>query len=446
MRKPFLLLTSAVVVACRPVDARPRVASATAFVGVNVVPMTRATVLPDQTVLIRDGRIATVGPRARVTVPSGTQVIEGRGKFLMPGLADLHTHFMRRGDLTQYIANGVTTVLDMGTQAADSLLAWRDSTAAGTIVGPTIFISFFIDGTRGRGTTTSGRAAVMTESVAEVRDGVRRAKREGFDYIKAYGFLADSVYLALAHEAERQGIGIVGHGIRSIGMERGLAAGQVLVAHGEEYFYTFFGGNADPARIPEAIAFTKKHRATVLPNLSAYDAITRQWAKPPVVDSFLARPNARYLDPFWLDRWRRADYITRPGSLGNRIEFLKRLAKAFADSGIPLVLGTDSPTIPGVPPGFSIHDEMRLLIEAGLSPYQVLVAGTRTAGEFIARTRSGADRFGAVEPGMRADLVLLDRNPLENMAAAATPAGVMVRGHWLSRAEIDRQLERLKRP
>lgn len=413
----------------------PLPAPPVAFVDVSVVPMDAERVVEHQTVVVRDGKIAEVGAAAGVAVPEGALRVDGRGKYLMPGLADMHVHVRTRGDLTLYVANGVTTVLDMGGPVGARLRAWRDSARAGTLLGPELLVSWFVDGPGGRGG--------LVETPDEAREAVRRAKRDGYDVVKVYNSLSASQMEAIGDEAGRQGIAVVGHGVRSVGLRRGFALGQVMVAHAEEYIYTDFldAGEMTLPRFAAAASYTRQAGAYVTPNLSAYDAITRQWGNPAQVQAYLARPEVRYLDPFWREQWRLSDYARRPGSLGDRIDRLKRFTKVLSDSGVPLLLGTDSPGIPGLLPGWSILDDLRLMAEAGLTPYQALAAGTRTAGAFVARAVPDADPFGTVAPGRRADLLLLDADPLRSLDPVSRPAGVMVRGRWLPRAKIGELLE-----
>ena len=368
--------------------------------------------------------------------PVDARIVDGQGRFLLPGLVDFHTHHMTKGDMVLYVANGVTTIANMGSRKAELLLAWRDSIRRGSVIGPTIFAGYFVDGEAGL-RLTGAYGAMNADTPERGRLAARLAKERGFDFLKVYNSLPDSAFFALADEAKRLGVPIAGHGVRSVGLQRGMAAGQRLIAHAEEFIYAFLGDSADVARIPEVAAVTKHLHASVIANLSAFQAISRQWGRPRVVDSMLAAPPARYLDPFWVTHWREDDYDKRPGSLGDRLQFLERLTKAFSDSQVPLLLGTDSPTVPGMLPGFSAHIELTLLVAAGLTPYQALVAGTRAAGDYVAREMPTAEPFGTIAPGMRADLLLVDANPLASVENLRRPAGVMVRGRWLSRQALD---------
>lgn len=316
-------------------------------------------------------------------------------------------------------------------------LTWRERTETGSLAGPRIFVSRFVDGVGGRGG--------VVEGVAEARETVRTASAEGYDYIKAYNSLTTAQWDTIAEEAGRAGLGIIGHGVRDPGLEHILETGMDMVAHGEEYIYTLFRGCDDDARarLPEAIDLTRRTGAYVLPNLSAYEIIALQWGKPPVVDSLIDQPEWRYLHPSFRRGWQGGSYTGRAGSIDPCVVFLRDMTKAFADAGLPLLLGTDSPGVPGMYPGYSIHNDARNLARAGLTPYQIMVAGTRAAGEFVAATHRDAPRFGVIEVGASADLMLLDRNPLEDVENWTAPAGVMTRGTWWSRDRLNAALEEM---
>lgn len=416
-----------------------------AFVGVNVLPMDEDRVLEDHTVIVSDGLIQAVAPRAQVRVPRDAVVIEARGQYLLPGLADLHTHLQTSGELLQYLASGVTTVLDLGSFVAARVLAFRDSTRSGAIAGPTVLASFFLDGSSGQPSGLDFFGARLVNDRAAARLAVQEAKHEGFDFLKVYNSLADSVFRAIADEAKRQGMPVVGHGVRSVGLERAFDAGQMMLSHGEEYLYTFFVTNPDPSRIPHAASFTRRTGAYVLPNLSTFHTIALQWGRRVAVDSFLTRPEARLLDASRRQSWNAAPYLNRKGSLDERLGLLYRLTRALSDSGVPLLLGTDSPQIPGMFAGLSIHEELRHQVIAGLTPFQALSAGTRTAGEFLRKARPGSEAFGLVAPGHRADLILAESNPLDSLATLRAPAGVMARGRWYPRVRLAGLLDSLAR-
>ncbi len=400
-----------------------------AIQNVNVVPMDRERTLSDHVVLVRDGNIIEVGPRGRVQVPRDARRIDGGGRYLVPGLADFHVHLRLPTDAGAYLPYGVTTLADMG--GPDRIRAWRDAIRAGRAIGPEIFVGRFTDG--------AGRPGGV-DGVDAARDAVARADSLGFDFIKVYNALTAEQFAAITAEAKRHGIAVLGHGVRSIGLEQGFAAGQVMVVHGEEYMYTDLRRSLDTTNIPRVVAATKKYGAYVIPNLSAYNAMTLQWGKPEVLEEFLQRPAAKHMPPYWVNDWKSRDYVQRRGSTIPQNEFLKKLTLALHRAGVPIISGTDSPGIPGMVAGASLHDDLRLLVEAGLTPYEALAAATRTPGEFAVKHLRSKDRFGMIAPGYRADFVLVDGDPLDNIGALASPRAVMVRGNWLDQNQLQELL------
>src|SRR5262249_22720695 len=157
---------------------------------------------------------------------------------------------------------------------------------------------------------------------------------------------------------------------------------------------------------------------------------------PEVAEAFMQAPEVRYLSPRDRLGWRSGSYTKRPGSIDAKVTFLKHFTKALSDAGVPLVTGTDTPAIPGLAPGFSLHEDLRALEDAGLTRYKVLSAATRVPGEFIAAHVPGAERFGTITPGARADLILSAGNPLDDLSTLRNPLGVMVRGQWFTAEQL----------
>jgi len=409
------------------------------FTDVNVVPMDRERVIPRTTVIVTDGVIASIGRMAKL--PAGTPVIDGKGAWLVPGLADMHNHVTSRDDLSLLLANGVTTMLNMG--EATNAFAGRTRIAVnkGEVPGPQIFTAFVVDSD-----PQYGHFVVRTAD--EARAIVRLAKTNGYSFMKVYTNLSAEAFAALADEAKRQGIGIVGHNVKAVGLAKQLAAGQSMIAHVEEFFYGFFpeppgaDPNAPPADawIAEAIALVKAHDAFVTSDLFNYRTIAAQFGKPEVVKAYLAAPEARYLSPADRLAWAGSGYQKKAVDLSRRVAFEARFVKAMADAGAPLIAGGDAPTIPGQVPGFALHGEIDAMLSAGLAPWQALSAATRTPGAFIAKTVPGTAKFGVVAPGYRADLLLVADNPLEKPATLRAPLGVMANGRWYDRAALDAML------
>ena len=176
-------------------------------------------------------------------------------------------------------------------------------------------------------------------------------------------------------------------------------------------------------------------------DLITFETIAEQWGHPEVVAGYFARADAKYVPFNWRLDWRREDYGKRSGSLAPRRQFVADLAKAIEDSGVPMVSGTDAPTIPGIVPGFSLHDNLDRLVAAGLTRFEALSTATRTAGNVINQSIHNAPSFGKVQRGYRADLILSDANPLDDLETLRKPAGVMSHGHWYDRADLQGLLD-----
>jgi len=415
-------------------DAEP--AKTTAFVHVNVVPMDREHVLRDQTVLVRGDRIVAIG--RNLDVPVDAVRIDGRGTaWLSPGLADMHTHSQTKNDLAVYLANGVTTVLNMGDARAGFVDKIVPAVNRGELPGPHVYTSFLVDG-------SPKYNGFVVRTPDDARAFVRLAKTNGYDFIKVYVDLSPEVFSAFADEGARLGLPVIGHGVYAVRLEHQLEQGQVLVAHAEEFFYTFFTPPGveesdtppDVRRIPEAIALVKRHGTTVTADLVTYAAIAHQIGHPDVVAQFLARPESYFMSPNDRVYWQTSDYVAKTAKLEAKFQFLRRFVKAMADAGVELVAGTDAPAVPGALPGFSLHEDLAELEAAGLSRYQALTTATRAPGAFIERTKHG-DRFGLVATGYRADLILSAQNPLDSLATLRKPLGVMAAGQWRDAAALD---------
>jgi hypothetical protein len=422
--------------------AKPAV---TAFVHVNVLPMDRERVVRDQTVLVEDGKIAAMGPALQV--PAGARVVDGHGAaWLSPGLADMHIHSTNSRDMKLYLANGVTTVLHMGGESAGFMDLVRPGLNAGTLPGPHLYASLLVDSRRRYG-------GFQVTTPEEARWAVRLAKTNGYDFIKVYNDVLPDVFAALIEEGRKQHVPVIGHGVTKVGIERQLAMGQLMVAHTEEYMYTVFFGPEDPPEVAtpkpgdmeRAIAFTKRAGAYVTADINTYGAIARQWGKPEAVERALKMPEFRYLDPDDRLRWVNESYKDRKGSIDARLAMLGRFEKKMADAGVKLITGTDVPTIPGLVPGFALHDDLDALERAGLTRWQILSAATRTPGEMIKGSLPNADTFGVIAPGARADLILSQSNPLDGLATLRKPLGVMAHGNWHDAADLQAMLDDLAR-
>jgi len=406
-------------------------------------------VVPHQTVLVQGGKVAAIG--ASVSVPKNALVIDGHGSaYLSPGLADMHVHSDTAEDMKLFLANGVTSVLNMGHASEGFMDQVRPAINAGELAGPHVYAALLVDGS-----AQFGNLFVTTP--AEARAIVDIARTNGYDFIKVYNDLSPACFKAIIDEGKQQQMRVIGHGVTRVGIETQVAMGQIMVAHTEEFLYTVFS-HADlsasnpaildptppnPADIPRVITFLKLNQAFVTADLNTYATIARQWGKPDVLERIMGSPELRYLSPIRRMRWSESDYVKRKGNVDMNLAFLKRFSREMANAGVLLISGTDAPSIPGLVPGYSLHDDMDTLQAAGLSRYQVLTAATRTPGELIRRSIPDAEPFGTIAVGNRADLLLSNANPLADLSTLRNPLGIMANGKWYLQADLRRLLDQV---
>jgi hypothetical protein len=402
--------------------------SVVAFTDVTVIPMDFDRVLAHYTVVVEGRKITQVAPTVAVKLPAGAAVIDGRGKFLIPGLADMHMHVDSEEVLPLFLAAGVTTTLNMGLASPQFVTQTRYDLEHGTTMGPRVFVAFLIDGPGDPG------PEYVPQSEADARAAVDRAKLVGYEFIKVYSRLQPDIYAVILDEARTQHIAVIGHIPPAVGLANSLESGQVMIAHGEEYYKTYFGDKPNESLIPSAVEMTRRAGAYATPNLSFFSSLTARTLHPEVADQQLAAPNARYVPPDLRGGWMRR---TDKGSemFVSELGLIQKLTLAMSRAGVPLLTGTDTPAA-GMVPGFSVHDDLEQLVGAGLTPYQALSAATRNPGEFIRQFVAGADQFGTITVGKRADLVLLAENPLADIRNVRHPLGVMACGRWFEEREL----------
>ena len=441
-------------------------AQTTAFVGVNVIPMDRERVLANQTVIVKNGVIAEIGDAARVNVPKDAVTVDAKGKYLIPGLVDMHTHLLSDTDeyseaiapdeLRVMVANGVTTVRFMiGTP---ELLGLRARSAAGEIAAPTIYVASPHLTGREQGNN------FVVNTPEEARDAVRKSKAAGYDFIKITTFLKSLLYETAVDEAKIQGIRVVGHAdSRFVGVERAWKAGQ-QIEHLDGYMELLLKPDApmkgsvsdlyiytpdnwksfdymDESRIPEIARKTVASNPFVDPT---HHFMKNSFGRLRSEDEMKAQPDFKFypakVQQQWFDFYKRNRFInTVPVEKRARwIELREKLIKAIHDAGGKIMAGSDTPEFLWLY-GFGLHHELKALKEAGLSNYAVLAAGTRNAHEFFGTL----DKVGTIQKGKRADLILLNANPMDDISATKDRAGVMLKGKWYTQAELDRWLDEI---
>ena len=428
--------------------AAPPDTGVTAFVDVTVIPMDTERLVPGQTVLVRDGRITAIGRSGAVQVPRGARRIEARGKFLLPGLAEMHAHVpggnASNADIARvlllYTANGITTI--RGMLGHPRHLELRAALARGDVLGPRLITA---------GPSLNGNSVPDGATAQRL---VAEQKAAGYDFLKIHPGIGRSTFDSLAAAAVQLGMRLAGHVPLDVtldgalrhhfwtidhldGYAEALAAGNVPTpAPASE----FFGGNLTPwfdtTRIDDLVRRTVAAGVAQVPTEILFENLAANAS----IDLLRARPEHRYVSAKTLDQWAtQTESIVEglgPDALGRLVAMRRRLIKAMQDGGVLLVLGSDAPQIWNVP-GFSMHRELESLVAAGLTPYQALRTGTTNVATLLGEPAPA----GTVAVGARADMVLLDANPLEDVSRTRAIAGVMLAGRWWPSAELARRLD-----
>lgn len=413
-------------------------ARAVAFVDVSVRSMTGEPPRRHQVVVVRDGFIERIGPVGVIEPPEDAQIVEGTGsEFVVPGLVDAHVHLpeAREDFLPLFLANGVTTVFNLEGDARHLELRARSREPG--FRGPTVFTSGpFLD-----------QSNVLTPD--DARRSVADQSNAGYDFVKLHGRFSAPTYAALIDAADSAGITVVGHAPRNLPFSTLLEQGQRGLAHAEELIYTELR-SLDVDRAHDVGRSLADANVWVTPAMSTFENISEQWGSREGLDRRLARPEARYLPASLRRSWDDTEvYVRRPASERDRIEAMNAfhgpMIRALNAEGVDLLAGTDTP-LPGLVPGFSLHDELDALRSAGLSNDDVLAAATAEAGRFIRENVDPTADFGTVRVGARADLILVEGDPGMDIGLLRHPLGVMARGVWYGQSDLDRLLALTARP
>jgi imidazolonepropionase-like amidohydrolase len=429
------------------------------------------------TVIISDGRIREIGNSTTSRIPEGAQVVEAKGKFLIPGLCDMHVHMFNqvsrrppnRWYFPLFVANGITSIREMWTKPEDmeQVREWRKLQAEGSLLAPRIgAVGTLVDGPPGAETTQIGGAlpgptANIVRTPDEARDFVRELKAAGdIDFVKTYSSLSRESYFAIADEAKKQGLPFAGHVPFSVDATEASSAGQRSMEHLNQILESSSSRSQELFQVPGR-DWSSKHEKVMLDTFSEERfrklvtvlAKNQSWQVPTLVtERVYAFPGdlkitrnekqLRYIPANEIANWKKLfperdqqptdiEKAVRGRLWQKQLEVVRRMNEA----GVPFMAGTDLGTA-YIYPGFSLHDELTLFVEAGFTPLEALKAATRNPAEFLGLL----DSLGTVEKGKIADLVLLNANPLEDIRNTQKIEAVVVNGRFLNRKELDQLL------
>ncbi len=420
------------------------------FKNVNVIPMDREVVLRNQTVITRDGVITYVGDAVRQS--NEAMVIDGTGKYLMPGLAEMHAHVPPIDDmapmkdvLALFLVNGITTI--RGMLGHPRHLELRTLIQKGEILSPNFYTT---------GPSFNGMSVTSPEAGAQM---VRDQKAAGYDYLKLHPGLTRAKFDSIAHAANQEGIPFAGHVSFGVGVWRAIEAGyssidhldgfiegmvpgiETMTAQEAGFFGSMVADRADTSQIPMLMRALKENGIWVVPTQS----LAERWASPHFTpDHFRNDPDRVYMDSKTVDSWinSKTQMMNHPNfnveTMDHFIDLRRRLIKACQDYGVGLLLGCDAPQVFNVP-GFSTHNELVYLVKSGLTPYQALMTGTANVGKYLNRDA------GVIRKGAASELVLLNGNPLEDITNTRKIEGVLIGQYWLDRGKIDEMLKDLEK-
>jgi imidazolonepropionase-like amidohydrolase len=454
MRNAVLLFAVAIVAATL-IAAVPR-DQTLAFVHATVIDATGTTAQPDISVIIEAQRIVELGPSASISIPKNARVVDASGKYLIPGLWDMHVHEIFGDWLPEdekitpllFVANGITGVRDMGGDL-EALNKWRSRIAYGDLLGPRMFIA----GPMLDGPVPAFPSSAPVKDAADGRRIVDELKASGVDFIKIQSLVPRDGYFAAADEAKKQGIVFAGHVPDAVRAVEASNAGQKSIEHLTGVFEGCssveaelmskprgpgrgrFLATYDPAKAKALIALFLKNQTWQVPTLYWEQG---EW----LIEQTNSGPDplAKYAPPAWKDRtWPMftrdilKSWSTDP--VADREAFVQAEFKMVLEmhrAGVPILAGTDTAAGVRVYPGFSLHSELELLAHAGLSQMETLQTATRNPAIYL-----GLADSGTIEKGKRADLVLLDANPLDSISNTRKIRSVVLNGRYLSRADLD---------
>ncbi|GAB2565359.1 amidohydrolase family protein [Spirosoma areae] len=451
----FIFLIALLLAPCTPLSAQELVSNRQrdiVFKSVSVIPMDKEQVLDNQTVVVRNGRITALGADGKVKFGKDALVVEAKGKYLTPGWAEIHAHVPPIDDiepmkevLLLYLANGITTI--RGMLGHPKHLELRQKINSGEILGPHFYAT---------GPSFNGQSVKTAQRGIEM---VREQKAAGYDFLKLHPGLTKETFPAIAKTAQEVGIPFVGHVSFNVGVWMAIDAHYSSIDHLDGFieaitpgmdtlveqeaglFGSWIADRADASRIPKLVNGLRQNKVRVVPT----QALAERWLSPYPAEEFTDDPEMKYMKPQDIQNWVNAKkgYTGNPKFSKERAEKLiqirRKLIYECQKNGVELLLGSDAPQVFNVP-GFSIHHEMKYMVDAGLTPYETLRTGTVNVASYLNKPDSGIIKTGNVS-----DLVLLSGNPLKDIGQTKNIDGVMMGTNWLSKRYIQQELKKLEK-
>lgn len=418
----FLLLLSTLLLAGGRTDPQQK---ALVLTHLTIIDVTGGPPKPDMTIVITGAHITALGEASKVSVPQGGRVIDAGGKFLIPGLWDMHVHWYGRDTLTLFTANGVTGIREMFGNS--DLLRWRDEIAKGSLQGPRMVVaSPIIDGPQPVWPTS-----ISVGNEAEGRKAVTRVKQWGADFVKVYSLLPREAYFGIADEARKQGLSFVGHVPFTVSAAEASDAGQKSIEHLIGAIKTLETFSAK--KETELFARFIKNGTWQCPTLTVLRSTAYQ--DDP---NFRNDERLKFIPRQVLGRWGQQMANRSGENYANAKRRFQKGVEVVGDmhrAGVLILAGTDTGN-PFCFPGFSLHDELALLVKAGLTPTESLRAATLNPAKFFGMDQT----LGTIEQGKLADLVLLEANPLEDIRNTQRIDAVIMNGRFYDRKALDKML------
>ena len=451
MKKILLLICALLAIACSHTQEKIS-ESAIVITNANIIDVTNGTILEKHQIIIDSGKINRIALEIK-NLQKYTTIIDGTGKYIIPGLAEMHAHIPTpttketriKETLFLYLSNGITTI--RGMLGHPSHLVLREKAKKGKFLSPRIF------------TSSPSLNGNSIKTRAEAIEKVTKYKNDGYDFLKIHPGIKLEVFNQVVETANQVGIPFAGHVPVDVGVRHAIKSGYASIDHVDGFLEGlvpesknvnpndngFFGYNftpsADTSIIDELVSLAKEHQVWIVPTQSLFE----RWFAPITADELLKDPEMKYMPASTLENWkRRKNQYTVDNPKFNEAQWQqfnnirRQLIKRLQENGHGILLGSDAPQLFNVP-GFSIHHEIEGMIGAGLSPLEILQSGTINPATYIGMQ----DHFGQIKEGFSADLVVLDANPLDDIKALKNISGVMLRGKWISKEMIKSRLSEI---